>query len=230
MIQRPGILALCFQESITAIVRLRAGRQSATDAVQFRQEMRAALEAAARDARDLGGYTSADVRCATFAVVAFLDESILNSRDPAFADWARQPLQEELFGIHVAGEVFFENLQELLARPDSSVLADLLEVYSLCLILGFAGRHSGGRRSELARILGTLRERIRRVRGEPGDLSPSWTPPPHAAPPRSDPWMRRLTIAAAACAALAVLLFAAYSIALQIPVLHVRDMALEVRR
>ena len=230
MHQRPGILAICFQEPITAIVRLRGGRQTASDPSLFRQQIREALEAAAREARDTGGYSSADVRTATFAVVAFLDESILNSREAVFADWARKPMQEELFGTHVAGEVFFENLRELLARPDSSVLADLLEVYSLCLVLGFAGRHSGGRRGELAGILGALRERMRRIRGKSGDLSPAWQAPPPAAPPAADPWNRRLLIAAAACAALALLLFIAYSFALHSPVAQARDMALEVRR
>src|SRR5215831_13162403 len=174
MNQRPGVLAVCFQECLTAIVRLRARRQTVTDAGLFRQQVREALEAAAREARDLGGYAAADVRSATFAVVAFLDESILNSRDPVFADWARKPLQEELFGTHVAGDVFFENVRELLGRPDSAMQADLLEVYGLCLLLGFAGRHTGGRRGELSGILGGLRDRIRRIRGSAGDLSPAW--------------------------------------------------------
>ena len=49
------------------------------------------------------GYTAEDMRLASFAVVAFLDESVLNLRNPVFADWPRQPLQEELFGHHVAG-------------------------------------------------------------------------------------------------------------------------------
>ena len=64
-------------------------------------------------------------------MVAFLDESVLNSRNPIFADWLRKPLQEELFGTHIAGEVFFQNLQQLLGRSDSPDLADLLEIYHL---------------------------------------------------------------------------------------------------
>src|SRR5215472_10417562 len=230
MHERPGILAICFQEPITAIVRLRGGRQSATDASVFRQQMRAALETSAREARDTGGYASADVRSATFAVVAFLDESILNSREPVFADWARKPLQEELFGTHVAGELFFDNLRELMARPDSSVLADLLEVYSLRVVLGFAGRYTGGRRGELTGILSALRERIRRIRGKAGDLSPAWQPQTVTAPPIVDPWFRCFRVAAAACAGIALLLFVAYSIALYSPVAQAREIAVEVRR
>ncbi len=57
------------------------------------------------------------MQLATFAAVAFLDESMLNSQNPIFADWLRKPLQEELFGTHIAGETFFQNLQQLLGRP-----------------------------------------------------------------------------------------------------------------
>jgi type VI secretion system protein ImpK len=230
MSRQPGILAICFQEPITAIIRLRAGRQIVTDAEQFRQQMRDSLQAAAREARDFGGYTSADVRSATFAVVSFLDESILNSREAAFADWARKPMQEELFGTHIAGEVFFENVRELLGRPDSLILADLLEVYSLILLLGFAGRYTGGRRGELNGILSGMRERIRRIRGSSPDLSPSWEPPPAAAPPIRDPRIRRLALAAAICASLALLLFATYSIFLSAGITDARAIASEVRR
>ena len=62
------------------------------------------------------GYPAEDVRLATFAVVAFLDESILNSGNPIFADWPRMPLQEELFGVHTAGEMFFQCIDRLMAE------------------------------------------------------------------------------------------------------------------
>jgi len=230
MTGRPGLMALAFQESITAIVRLRGGRQSVADAEQFRQQMRDGLRAAARQARDEDGYQTADVRIATFAVVAFLDESALNSGNAAFADWRRKPLQEELFGAHTAGELFFENVRELLGRPDSTALADLLEIHCLCVILGFTGRHTGGRRGELGPILSAMRERIHRIRGDMGDLSPNWAPASYAAPPARDPWSRGLTIAAAACSGLAILLFLLYTIALSAPVSQARELASGVVR
>jgi type VI secretion system protein ImpK len=209
-----GMLALVFQEPITAIVRLRAGRQTASDSAAFRRQMRDALEAAARQARDLGACTAADIRSATFAVVAFLDESILNSRLPTFADWVRKPLQEELFGTHVAGVVFFENVRDLVAQPDSAALADVLEIYTLCLLLGFTGRHTGGRRGELNGIVTTLRDRIRRIRGHSGDLSPAWKPPSGASAPARDRLFRPLALIAVTCLILSGLLFFGYSTAL----------------
>src|SRR4051794_39583928 len=91
-------LALCFQEVLTAIVRLRSNRQKISDASSFRQQILDALRTAAQDARNRSGYTSEDVKIGSFAVVGFLDESILNSRNPLFSEWPRKPLQEELFG------------------------------------------------------------------------------------------------------------------------------------
>ena len=51
------------------------------------------------------------------AVIAFLDESVINSALPMFSDWARRPMQEEIFGDFLGGEVFFDKLRALLARP-----------------------------------------------------------------------------------------------------------------
>src|SRR5205085_994158 len=116
------------QEALTAVARLRADRQPITDAAAFRAQMLQLLGRAEQEARQ-AGYEPADVRMAVFAVVALLDESALNARQPALADWARRPLQEELFGVHMAGEWMFQNVEQLLARPDTPALADLLEVH-----------------------------------------------------------------------------------------------------
>ena len=111
--RKPENLALIYQEAITAIERLRANRQSVNDANAFRHHMRDAFRVAT-DKALAAAYNANDARDATFAVVAFLDESVLNSQNPIFQDWLRKPLQEELFGTHIAGEVFFQRLTELL--------------------------------------------------------------------------------------------------------------------
>src|SRR5213082_776163 len=162
--RRPENLALIYQEVLTAIERLRANRQGVSDANAFRHHTREAIKTAASQAL-AAGYPAEDVKHATFAVVAFLDESVLNSRNPIFADWARQPLQEELFGTHIAGEVFFQNLQQLLGKSDSQDLADLLEVYYLCMLLGFRGKYSAGDRGGLNQIMNMTAEKIHRIRG-----------------------------------------------------------------
>jgi type VI secretion system protein ImpK len=211
--RRPENLALIYQEVLTAVVRLRANRQGVTDAAAFRHHTREALKTAANQALS-AGYPSEDVKLATFAGVAFLDESVLNSQNPIFADWLRKPLQEELFGTHISGEVFFQNLQQLLGRTDSADLADILEIHYLCMLLGFGGRYSVGNRGELAQIMNMTAEKIRRIRGHFGPLSPAWAPPPEAARSMKDPLVRRLAIVAAACAILMILLFAIYKLTL----------------
>src|SRR5512133_1888345 len=153
--RRPENLALIYQEVLTAVVRLRANRQGVTDAAAFRHHTREALRTAA-DQGLAAGDPAEDVKLATFATVAFLDESVLNSQNPIFAEWLRKPLQAELFGTHTAGEEFFVSLQQL---------------------LGLGGRYSAGNRGELAQIMNMTGEKIRRIRGRLGPLSPAWQPP-----------------------------------------------------
>jgi type VI secretion system protein ImpK len=203
---RPENLALIFQEVLTAIERLRANRQGVTDANAFRHHTREALKTAANQAL-AAGYSADDARFATFATVAFLDESVLNSQNPIFADWVRKPLQEELFGTHLAGEVFFQNLQQLLGRQDSPDLADVLEVHYLCLLLGFGGRYSAGNRGELNQVMSMTADKIHRIRGSVGPLSPAWMLPGDALRTGSDPLLRKLGFLAFGCAALALVLW-----------------------
>jgi type VI secretion system protein ImpK len=211
--RRPENLALVYQEVLTAIERLRASRQGVTDAAAFRHHTREALKTAASQAIT-AGYQADDVKLATFAAVAFLDESVLNSQNPIFADWLRKPLQEELFGTHIAGEVFFQNLQTLLGRNDSADLADVLEIHYLCLLLGFGGRYSAGNRGELTQVMNMTAEKIRRVRGRFGALSPAWMLPAETVRSGADPWVRKLGIIAAICAIVMVLLFVTYKLVL----------------
>ncbi len=226
--RRPENLPLIYQEVLTAVVRLRAGRQNVGDAEAFRHHTREALKTAASQAL-AAGYAAEDVKFATFAAVAFLDESILNSQIPIFADWLRKPLQEELFGIHIAGEVFFQNLQQLLGRQDSQDLADLLEIHRLAMLLGFSGRYSAGNRGELAQTIAMTREKIQRVRGAFGPLSPGWSPPAEALAVRGDPWVRKLAAIAIVCAAVTLLLFAGYKIGLGSGVSDVHNIAVQAK-
>src|SRR5512147_412863 len=107
--RRRGTLALALQEALTAVVRLRANRQTAADAESFRAHLKQLLASADDQARR-SGYDQGSVKRAIYAVTVFLDESVLNSSQPMFADWPRKPLQEEIFGGHMGGEVFFQNL------------------------------------------------------------------------------------------------------------------------
>ena len=212
--RRRDNLAIVFQNLLTVIVRLRANRQAINDAQTFRSQMQNAIRSSEKEGV-AKLYPPEDVRLATFAVVAFLDESILNSANPAFSDWPRMPLQEEMFGHHRAGEVFFENIDRLLARSDSHGVADLLEVYSLCILLGYRGKYGLGEQDSVRPMLDAITEKIRRVRGPLPGLSPAWAIPQGTLKTaEADPWIRRLAIAALGSALACLVLFLLFKVLL----------------
>jgi type VI secretion system protein ImpK len=210
---RRGQLALALQEPFTAIARLRANRQVASDAASFRDHMKQVLSAAEQVGRRTG-YTEEHVRLALFAVVVFLDESVLNSGQPMFAEWPRRPLQEEIFGSYTGGEQFFQYLHQLLQLQDSEDLADLLEVYELCLLLGFRGRYGATGGSELQILSTQMAEKMGRIRGPAGELSPAWRPSTEPVRIKPDRWVPRLAALMIVTGAGAIVLFIFLAVAL----------------
>lgn len=205
---RQGQLAILLQELLTATVRLRTTPGEApTDADAFRAQVRRLISGANQEGRRIG-YSEQDVGYALYAVVAFLDETVLAMGHPVFRSWQGKPLQEEIFGVNVGGDVFFQYLEALMARDDSAVLSDVLEVFQLCLLLGFRGRYGGTQSDVLYTWITRLRDRITRIRGTPPPLSPNWAPAGSGASiPKHDPVQRRLLILVAALLGLSLLLF-----------------------
>src|ERR1022692_858354 len=165
-------LALLYQGFLTGIVRLQSQRQRIADGESFRKRTKATLQEVEQVAV-AAGYDVRDVKDTHFAVVAFLDSVVLHSKDPVHAEWESKTLQEELFGKSEAGVVFFEKLEHFRSRRDSQQLADIVEVYLLCLLLGFEGRYSGGARGELDGIIQRTRMRIQDIRGRGRQISPT---------------------------------------------------------
>ena len=214
MDRRGWNLALEFQEVFTIIVRVRYNRQAVTNGESFRAEMKKHLRVAEQKARQRG-YSAEDVKQVIFALVAFLDESVLSSRNPAFSDWPRLPLQAEMFGHQLAGEIFFQELQKALNRPDTNEVSDLLEVYGLCMLLGFKGRYAAGGAGDLRSIMAAVQEKIRRIRGTSTVLSPRGMIPADAVRlTQSDPWVRKLLIGSLVAVAASVVLFIAFKLLL----------------
>jgi type VI secretion system protein ImpK len=212
--RRPYNLALIYQEILTAIVRVRTNRQAVSDSGMFRSHMQNALKVAEKEAVK-GGYSPEDIRTGTTAVVAFLDESVLNSANPAFSNWSSMPLQEELFGHHIAGETFFENLDRLLGHAETQDVADLMEVHLLCLLMGYRGRYGLSGPEGPRSYIDSCMDKIRRIRGPLAGLSPSWAVPQGGlAARKSDVWVRRLKFAAIIGLALALLFFVAFKLQL----------------
>lgn len=165
-------LALLYQGLFIGILRLKTQKQHIPDIEVFRKRTKSTLQEVERVA-SAAGYDSRDVRDTHFAVVAFLDSVILNSKEPIRVEWERKTLQQELFGQTDAGVVFFEKLDQFRSRRDTEQLADILEVYLLCLLLGFEGRYAGAARGEMEGTTESLRMRIEYIRGKEVPLSPS---------------------------------------------------------
>lgn len=205
-------LALLYEGILTATVRVQSGRQQVQDPEHFRTRMKQALrEIASTAARK--GYSAEDVQEANFAVVAFLDESVLTA-DPCATEWARKSLGEDLFGQRSAGEVFFKRLESLRANRDSPSLAEVLEVYYLCLLLGYEGKFAGGSKAELQLLMTNLRDRIERIFGRNPEFSPDGALPdePVAIATPADPLNMQVKLFALAAFVLAVLCFLGFSL------------------
>jgi type VI secretion system protein ImpK len=205
---RPENLALLYQGVFTGIVRVQAGRQPIVDPNAFQRRMEDLLLEVEREATK-AGYPREDIEEANYAVVAFLDETVLTSIDPAKDRWSSW--QAKRYIGSVAGEGFFEHLKVLRNRRESAQLGDLLEVYYLCLLLGYQGRYAIDYASELQFLIDDLRSQIERTRGRRGGLSPDGPIPPgepvHV--PTVDPMVRNLQLIALVSVALAVLVWVA---------------------
>src|SRR5690554_713768 len=128
-----GRLADVYAPCFTLTLQLRAGHEFG-DAEVLRGRIKALLEKTRREAARTG-LAPEDVREAEFALVAFLDETLLSSDWSQKDRWLARPLQLELFNRYDAGEEFFLRLDGLRANP--SLHAEVLEVYYLCMALGF---------------------------------------------------------------------------------------------
>ena len=210
--QRTSNLASCFQEVLTAVLRVRSQRQAVQNSETFRAQVRQLLQTAMADARALG-YNNQYIQMALLVVVGFLDETVLNLGSGVSAEWSRRPLQEELFGGHVAGETVFSNLRTLLQQQDTPELADVLEIHCICLELGYKGRYAFSNGAELRQIVQMCREKIVRVRG-PVPLFPAPQLAAAPRPVRKDLLGRGLLISAALLAVVTIAAFAGYEFSL----------------
>jgi len=132
-----------------------------------------ALETRARQA----DVPQEDVQQAKYAIAAFIDEMILTSSWPLKDSWSDKPLQLAYFNDFAAGEEFYNKVDALRGAKRNNVL----EVYYLCLALGFRGKYVDLQGMEKKKVL--MDTILREMRGAvpagptPGGLSPAWQPP-----------------------------------------------------
>lgn len=116
-----------------------------------------------------------DVHAAKYAFCAAVDETVLRSTFTIRDSWARHPLQLVLFGDQLAGENFFQRLEELRSKGNPHLQA--LEVFHMCLLLGFHGRYLIESSEKLHYLTARLGEEIAHIKGKPAVFAPQWNRP-----------------------------------------------------
>ncbi|MES2128152.1 MAG: type IVB secretion system protein IcmH/DotU [Pseudomonadota bacterium] len=116
------------------------------------------------------GVNADDVDAAKYAFCAAVDEIILRSNYEIRNAWEKRPLQLSVFGEQLAGEHFFTKLEDLRARGSERLAA--LEVFHMCLLLGFQGRYALDGEEKLGYLSERLGDEIARIRGKNRGFAP----------------------------------------------------------
>ena len=144
------------------------------EAGAFRSGIREFLEEFDRQADRLG-VEKEDVDAAKYAFCASIDELILSSRFSIRDAWERNPLQLAFFGDQLAGERFYEKLEGL--RAQGAPRLQSLEIFHLCLLMGFRGRYLLDGSDNIGYLIGRLGDEIAHYKGKRATFSPSWSAP-----------------------------------------------------
>lgn len=158
-------------EALAFAVQLRRAQEP--DPASLRAEVRkllTELDAAAQAA----GKDPTVVQTVRYALCAFLDEIVLSSNWNIRQDWAGMPLQMEYFNDFTAGEEFYRKLEALRGSGDA-VRREALEVFFLCLGLGFRGKYAGMSGMEEIKLLrARIQAELTAGGSGPQPLSPHW--------------------------------------------------------
>lgn len=149
-------------ECFTLILHLRAIKEFGDPEI-LRRRIKDLLDKIERDGKRVD--VSPDgIQMAKFALVAFIDESIITSEWSRREAWRANPLQFELFGRYDAGEELFRRVDQLRQRTQDN--APVLEVFYLCLVLGFKGKYQMFEQEKLRQLIAELHADLRRVAGK----------------------------------------------------------------
>lgn len=120
-------------------------------------------------------FSAEDIFDAKYAFCATVDEAVLTSKLNIREVWERRPLQLVLFGDQLAGEHFFDKLET--ARNGGASRINALEVFHMCLLVGFAGRYLLEGPEKLKYLTSQLGEQIAHIKGKAAAFAPHWAAP-----------------------------------------------------
>lgn len=155
-------------EGFHALFLLKSG-SGPQDKGNFADHITGFLADVDRNAKALG-IAAEDVTAAKYAYCSAVDEIILRSSYGVREAWETRPLQLRVFGDQLAGEHFFNRLEDLRAKGAQHVEA--LEVFHMCLLLGFQGRYALDARDKLDYLAARLGDEIARMRGRTRGFAP----------------------------------------------------------
>jgi type VI secretion system protein ImpK len=151
-------------------------------------------------------YAEPQIKTVKFALAAFIDETVLTTNFPLREEWEKFPLQLEYFGEHLAGNKFFERLDELLKQLEGN--ADVVEVYYVCMLLGFKGKYKVYMEDQLQEVIKNTAAQLKSVgRLQETELSPHWKVRDQPEPPRDSSLPLWAKVGAAAGLVLVVLIY-----------------------
>lgn len=116
------------------------------------------------------GLDPSSVEDAGYAFCAAVDEAVLASGCAFKEKWESAPLQLTLFGDQLAGEHFFDRLTHLRERGKAQIA--IVEVFHMCLLLGFRGRYLLESPDKLRYLMARLADEITHARGASAALAP----------------------------------------------------------
>ena len=156
----PNPLREIFTDMIAYVIFFEASCSKQPPSASELREKIVALANAQEERVKNSGLAVEAFREARFAVLAWVDETILNSNWPNQRQWHH--LMSSYYGTLNAGEEFFRHLEQL---PTSA--NDVREIYYLCLCLGFEGRYAfGNSRHELR----DLKQQLYKQLSSSGDI------------------------------------------------------------
>lgn len=150
------------------------GKHAPADAEVFRERIKQFLTQFERGASKLGAAAD-DIHACKYAFCATVDEAVLTSSFKVKESWQRLPLQVQFFGDQLAGEQFFLKLDEL--RQQGASRVQVLEVFQMCLLLGFQGKYLIEGSEKLGYLTARLGDEIARMRDPSLGFSPHWAAP-----------------------------------------------------
>ena len=147
------------------------------------------------------------VQVSKFALVSFVDETVLTNNFNMKDEWEKNALQLEYFGEQLAGNKFFDKLEAMLKQMEAT--QDAVEIYYICMLLGFKGKYAIYEKEKLlATMQKTANALVKVGKIKPTELSPHWLVNDQPKPPekRGMPMWAKVSAFGGLCLAIIIYL------------------------